>query len=149
MKQPKSVFDWMKEITVAKSSSDSFDEETWNSFNTFMIHRFISMYQPYVEIVNYIQGLDIKDKKQVYEIYRELLPKKSIFAKYIKNQTENPSSSLADYISLYYQVSLREVYNYLEILPTDVIKEILEELGVDEKEIKKLTKVGKEKQNTK
>jgi hypothetical protein len=32
MKQPKSVFDWMKEITVVKSSSDSFDEETWNSF---------------------------------------------------------------------------------------------------------------------
>ena len=149
MKQPKSVFDWMKEITVVKSSSDSFDEETWNSFNTFMIHRFISMHQLYVETVNYIQGLDIKDKKQVYEIYRELLPKKSIFAKYIKDQTESPSSSLVDYISLYYQVSLREAYNYLNILPTEVIKEILEELGVDEKEIKKLTKVGKEKQSTK
>jgi L-cysteine desulfidase len=107
------------------------------------------MYQPYIETVNYIQGLDIKDKKQIYEIYKELLPKKSIFAKYIKNQTENTSTSLAEHISLYYQVSLREATNYINILPTEVIKEILEELGVEEKEIKKLTKVGKEKQNTK
>jgi hypothetical protein len=67
----------------------------------------------------------------------------------LKIKQKSPSSSLADYISLYYQVSLREAYNYLNILPTEVIKEILEELGVDEKEIKKLTKVGKEKQSTK
>jgi hypothetical protein len=149
MKQPKTVFDWMKEMTFTKSPSEIFDDESWNTFNTFMVHRFISMYQPYIETVNYIQGLDIKDKKQIYEIYKELLPKKSIFAKYIKNQTENTSTSLAEHISLYYQVSLREATNYINILPTEVIKEILEELGVEEKEIKKLTKVGKEKQNTK
>ena len=149
MKQPKTMFDWIKEITFTKSPSESFNEESWSVFNTFMIHRFISMYPQYIEVVNYIQGLDIKDKKQIYEIYKEFLPKKSIFAKYIKNQTKNMSSSLTEYVSLYYQVSLKEATDYINILPTEVMKEILEELGVDEKEIKKLIKVGKEKQNTK
>ena len=140
MTQPKSVFDWIKEITLNKTAPEMFDEQTWDNFNIYMTHRFISMYQPYVDIANYIQGLNLKDKKQVYEIYKELLPKKNIFAKYIKNQNKSPNTDLVSYISLYYGVSYRESEDYIEILPTDVIKEILEELGVDEKDIKKLIK---------
>jgi hypothetical protein len=140
MVQPKSVFDWIKEITVTKTPSESFDDQAWEQFNIYLIHRFISMNSPYLDIVNYIQGLSIKDKKQVYEIYKELLPKKSIFAKYIKNQSKSPQTDLVSYIALYYQVSNREANDYIELLPLQVIKEILGELGVDEKEINKLVK---------
>ena len=37
------LFDWIKEITVTKTPVENFSEESWDSFNSYMISRYLSM----------------------------------------------------------------------------------------------------------
>jgi hypothetical protein len=39
------LWDWLDEITVRKSPSSQFTDEDWDSWNSYMVHRFISMGQ--------------------------------------------------------------------------------------------------------
>ena len=41
------LFNWLNEITYNKRSWDSFTSEDKDEFNTFMIHRFVSMNPDY------------------------------------------------------------------------------------------------------
>ena len=50
------------------------------------------------------------------------------------------NSNVLEYLAKYYQVSQREVRDYLEILSKDDITEILLKYGLDKKEIKKWLK---------
>ncbi len=43
------LWDWLDEITVHKSSSSKFSDEDWESWNSYMVHRFISMGQKIIE----------------------------------------------------------------------------------------------------
>ena len=40
----KNIFGWLDEITVKKSHPDSFSEKDWDKWNSYMIHRYVSMY---------------------------------------------------------------------------------------------------------
>ena len=51
-----------------------------------MIHRFVSMNINYVELTNYVQTIPYDNKIQTYNIYREMIPKKKVFLKYIKSK---------------------------------------------------------------
>ena len=57
-----SLFDWLKEITSKKSDWDSFEDKDKETFNPYMIHRFLSMNEDYVELVNYIQTIPYTEK---------------------------------------------------------------------------------------
>ncbi len=52
------LFDWLEEITVKKTPSANFTEESWDSFNSYMVHRYLSMDINYVELVNYVQKIN-------------------------------------------------------------------------------------------
>ena len=56
-----SIFDFIKAIIDTKPSWESFTPEQQKQFNNYMIHRFLSMNPKYIEIVNYIQGLNVKE----------------------------------------------------------------------------------------
>ena len=140
MKQPKSVFDWMKEITVVKSSSDSFDEETWNSFNTFMIHRFISMNPDYIEVVNYVQELPPQEKAMIYNVYKEFIPKNTKWNKYIKSKNKEPNKELVEHLRDHLKCSSKESKEAIAMLDTAEISRILTNRGLDKKEQKLLLK---------
>ena len=53
----KNIFDWLKAINTTKPQSDSFTEKDWEVWNSYMIHRFMSMNPNYLEVVNYVQEL--------------------------------------------------------------------------------------------
>ena len=44
------VFNWLNEITVKKTSSTQFEKEDWDGWNSYMVHRFLSMNKDYLEI---------------------------------------------------------------------------------------------------
>ena len=61
MKDPKkdkirNIFDWLNHITLYKTPSIEFTDNDWENFNSYMVHRFISMNQYYVEIADYAQS---------------------------------------------------------------------------------------------
>jgi hypothetical protein len=134
------LFDWLKEITGTKKQWSSFTEEDQKQFNPYMVHRYISMYEPYVEVTNYAQLLPHNDKEKIYQFYCNMIPKNNVWLKYVKGSRKKTNETLLKYISDYYTISMGEAEDYVFILKKDGLHQLLEKSGVDEKEIKKLLK---------
>lgn len=134
------IFDWLKEITYNKSPWNSFTEEDKESFNPYMIHRFLSMNPDYVDFVNTVQTIPYTSKERIYNIYLYTIPKRDMWLKYIKSTKTKRQEAMLRYIATYYECSLGEAEEYVDILRDNGIKIILKQLGVDDKEIKKLLK---------
>jgi hypothetical protein len=84
------------------------------------------------------------DRKHVYQLYLDILPKKKIFAKYIKGvNSDKYNPALIDFVSESHQVSTRESLDYVDILlmsqsGKDFLIELLKNYGKTDAEIKKL-----------
>jgi len=134
------LFDWLKEINSKKSPVDSFSQEDWDQWNSYMVHRFLSMDPDLLELVNEVQKLPPTDKKKIYSIYKEFIPKNNKWNKYIKSTLKQRNKELIEYLKDYFQLSTREVKEYMELLGDEEILRILSQLGIENKTAKKLLK---------
>jgi hypothetical protein len=134
------IFGFLKQINGDKKPWSSFTDEDHKQFTVYMIHRYISMYEPYIEVANYAQLLPQNDKEKIYNFYCEMIPKSNIWLKYIKGSQEKVSENLLKHIANYYTISFREAEEYISILGKEGVKNILEKSGIEDKEIKKLLK---------
>jgi|LakMenEpi03Aug12_release.lakeMendotaPanAssembly.Ray.scaffolds.fasta_scaffold163950_4 hypothetical protein len=142
-KQIKNIFGWLEEITVNKSPLDIISDESWDTWNSYMVHRYVSMNQDYIDIVNLVQKINPQNKKQIYSIYKEMIPKRKMWLKYIKNEAKKEQKELEEYIAKYFDCSLGEAEHYIDILRGSGVREILNEMGVESKESDKLIKKAK------
>ena len=140
MKQVKTIFEWLNELTTHKTAPENISEESWDKFNSYMIHRYVSMNMDYIDVVNYVQKINPNNKKQIYSIYREMIPKQKVWLKYIKSQTPKKNAELVEYVADYFECSLGEADHYIDILRENRVRSILWEMGIDEKEQNKLVK---------
>jgi hypothetical protein len=136
----KNVFDWLKEINSTKSHPDTFTNQDWDIWNSYMVHRFLSMNPEYIELVNEVQSLPPSNKKQIYSVYREYIPKNNKWSKYVKSSSKEFDKELGLQLKKHFNVSAREIKDYLKILDKKEVQSILSKQGLEEKEIKKLLK---------
>ena len=139
----KGLFDHLSGITHLKTPWESLSVMDKKSFETYMVNRFLSMGADNVEIVNIINQYTNGQltPREVYKFYLDILPKKKSFNKYIKGKSEDKwDKNVIQYLCKYYEVSSREVLDYLDILTKDEIKSIIVKYGVDPKEIDKWLK---------
>ena len=136
----KNVFDWLKEINTTKSDPDSFSERDWEVWNSYMVHRFLSQNEDFLELVNEVQKISPQNKKEIYSIYREFIPKNNKWSKYIKSSIKQRNADLIDHLKDYWMCSSKEVKEYLEFLGNDEVLRILTNRGIEKKEIKTLLK---------
>lgn len=134
------LFDWLKEINYKKSPIDSFTNKDWDEFNAYMVHRFLSMNPDFLELVNEVQSLPPTDKQQIYSIYREYIPKNNKWNKYVKSTVKPRNKDLIQYLTNYFQLSTREIKEYINLLGDAEINRILSNIGLEPKEIKLLLK---------
>jgi len=134
------VFDWLNEITVKKTPPNDFTQENWDDWNSYMVHRFLSMNINYIDIVNFVQNINPQNKKEIYTIYREMIPKRKVWNKYIKNQNKKDSKELAKIIADKLSIGSDEANSYIPMLGKEGITEVLSDLGYEKKEITKLIK---------
>lgn len=134
------LFDWLKELTGKKRDWDSFSDKEKESFNPYMVNRFLSMHQPFIELVNYVQTVPYTDKKKYYKVYCNLLPKQNVWLKYIKPKMKQPNKKLLETIASLYEVSTKQAASWVSILDKKYIKEALQKQGLQDKEIKELFK---------
>ena len=80
------------------------------------------------------------EKKMIYSIYKEFIPKNNRWNKYIKSKVKQPNLILIDNIKDYFKCSSKESKEYINILDTPKINRILTEMGIDKKEITKILK---------
>ena len=137
---PITLFNWLDNITVGKQDWDSFEETDRESFNPYIIHRFVSMYEPYVDLVNIGQRIPSAEKEKIYLLYKNMLPKKKVFFKYVKSNHTGPNDELVAKLADYFSCSLGEAEEYSTLLDKTGVESILSKMGVNEKEIKKLVK---------
>ena len=134
----KNIFDWLKEINYKKSPSESFTDKDWEVWNSYMIHRFISMNPEFVEIANHVQEIPPQEKNMIYNIYKEYIPKNTKWNKYIKSRVKQANKDLVEHLKTYFKVSSREILDYLKIFDNKEISIILSKMGIEEKLIKQL-----------
>jgi hypothetical protein len=134
------IFDWFKQVTYNKDPWSSFSEEDQAAFNPYMVHRLVSMYEPYIELANYLQQFWQLKSDQIYLIYCNYLPENKVFAKYIKSTKSKVNNELLEVLATHFQVSTREIKEYLHILDENQIKDILSSRGINDDELKKLLK---------
>ena len=136
----KNIFDWLKHINQYKPPPDKFSDKDWEVFNSYMIHRFLSMNKEFLEIVNFVQAYPPQEKKAIYNIYREFIPKNNKWNKYIKSSVKQPNIDLVKIISDYYTCSQKAAKEYLNILEESVVISILNNIGISQKDVKQLLK---------
>jgi len=136
----KNIWDWLKQINSVKADPSSFSDKDWELWNSYMIHRFISMNPDYLELVNEAQKIMPQNKKEIYSIYREYIPKNNKWNKYVKSNIKKRNNELLDHLSNYWECSKTEVKEYMEFLGNDEIVRILTSIGLDKKETTKILK---------
>ena len=133
------LFDWVNEVKTKKRKWDSFSDVDKKTFNPYMIHRFLSMNQNYIELVNDFQKYWTLEPRDVYKWYCDVLPIKRSFDKYIKaKKVETYPNWVIDILCKYFNESKNHISEYLYLIAQDELKTILEMYGTEPKEIKKL-----------
>jgi hypothetical protein len=140
MSSPKTIFDWLNEITYHKTPVEKISEESWDSWNSYMIHRYVSMNINYIQLANYIQTIPYDNKKQIYSIYREMIPKQKTFLKYLKSKRTKKPTTLLEYVAKHFECSLGEAEEYIDLLRDHGVRGILYQMGIEDKEVDKLLK---------
>ena len=146
MKKPATIFDHLANLTHKKVSWDKLNEVDQKSFSPYIINRWLSMNPDYIELVDMLQQytIGLLDKKHVYQLYYELLPKVKTFSKYIKGKKGNKyQPELVKFICDRFWVNKQEASDYLELLPKEELVSELKRYGNDDADIKRLLKKPK------
>lgn len=107
-------FDWLKQITVEKREWNSFTEEEQSGFNSFIINKALSFNKDYIQIVEIAMMYPMPSDK-LYDFYKDTIPKKFIWNKWVKSQEVFNEEELK-FISEYFECSQRESKDILSVL---------------------------------
>jgi len=144
--KPATIFDHLSYITEKKTPWDKLSEADQKSFSPYLINRWLSMNMDLIEIVDMFQQYTIGelDRKHVYQLYQELLPKRKMYTKYIKaKDSDKYNKELLEFVAKHYQISIREATEYVAMLldmDKELVIDILRKYGKTDKEIKSLMK---------
>ena len=146
--KPATIFDHLAGISQKKKPWDKLSEADQKSFAPYIINRWLSMHPDLIETVDALQQYTIGplNKKHVYQLYYDILPKASVRAKYIKGKKVNKyNKDLINFVKDHYQINSREAEEYVGIFirtnsGIQSLIDIMKTYGKTEKEIKKLLK---------
>ena len=137
------IFDWVNQILVHKKHWDDFTEDEQKKFSPFIINRFLSMDKEFCEYINMFQpySIGMLESKDVYEFYRNLLPKGKRFNKYIKGKKDKKyDKELLEILSKHFEESKLNVKSYIDLIGKDELIDIVKSYGIEDKKIKRMIK---------
>ena len=135
------LFDWINQILLHKKNWEEFSETEQKTFNIFMINRFLSMSEDFVDAVNICQEHTFQmEDKDVYNLYKKLIPKQKKFLRYIKGKKDKYPKKLLKFLAEHYQVSQREILDYMPMVKKEQIEKLGKQYGKNKKQIKELMK---------
>ena len=135
------IFDWINQILLTKRPWNTFTKEEQKKFSPFIINRFLSMDEEFVEFVNVFQkyAIGTLEPREVYKCYCDILPRGKRYNKYIKGKkSKKYKDSLVELLCGYFEVSKKEVYDYIGIMKKEDIINIAKLYGKDDKQIKEM-----------
>ena len=143
----KTIFEFLDDLTVKKTPTDNIELHEWKAYSTFMMNRWISMDPNLVEIVAETQRYTATISPVLnYLFYRDILPKKKLYLKYIKSQRdpEDKLSGVVNLLASKLSISKTEAFEYVTILlergEKERLIEFVESAGFTSAEAKKMVK---------
>lgn len=143
----KSIFDHLKGITKDKVKWESLSEDDKKSWDDYMITRWLSMNDGYIDLLNDLQVLRSGNlaSREYYNMLLYSLPAKSSYVKYIKKpRTLESKKQLLEFLGSVYKVSKREcldmvdLFNKLQL--NNEFEDIMIKCGLQENEKEVLRK---------
>ena len=137
------ILDWINQILIYKKPWNSFTESDQKTFSSFIINRWLSMDEEFIEVVNYFQkyAVGTLEPREVYKWYSDFLPKGKRFNKYIKGKKyKKYDKEILNILCIHFECSKLQVKEILEIISIEEIKQILQIYAMDIKKIRKSIK---------
>ena len=137
------IVEWINQILVYKTPWENFDESEHKTFSPFIVNRWLSMDNDFIEIVNFFQkySIGLLKSKDTYKWYCDVLPKGKRFNRYIKGKKQvKYDKELVEIVCKHYENSKKECIEYIGMLSKVQLKVMLEFYGKESKQIKKLLK---------
>jgi hypothetical protein len=131
--------EWLDSMTVKKTPWDNISPEEQKTYLPFMTNLWLSMCPEYIELINEVQKYQVPNRDH-YNFYMKFLPKKKLYFRWLKAKKRNYGKDVVERLAMFYNVSMREIYDSLECLDEQKIINILENTGLEEKQIKQLLK---------
>lgn len=128
-------------LTIYKKPWNDLTDEEKKLFNVFFIHRLLSFSEDLIELVNYVQIRSNIPKDIVYNMWLNILPNKKLYFNFIKKSKKNINNeNLVSFLSDFFQISTKEMMEYIPLIPKKDLEILLSNNGFDKKSIKKLLK---------
>ena len=128
------IFEWINPILIHKKPWDSFDASDQKAFSPFIINRWLSMDEEFIEVVNYFQkyAIGTLEPKEVYKWYSDFLPAGKRYNKYIKSKKDKKyNPEVINILCEYFEDSKSNIMEYIEFMDKKQLKEILKMYGRD------------------
>lgn len=131
----KTIFDILNDITFNKVK---WEEQDQKQVQTYMLNRWLSMSDEYLDIIAYCQPTtDLLTPELYYKFYVDLLPKRKFFTKYISGKKESSySEPLLIFLCQRLELGIKEVEEMLMFLTKEQIREYIRSFGYDDKKMK-------------
>ena len=113
------IVEWINQILVYKTPWENFDESEQKTFSPFIVNRWLSMDNDFLEIVNFFQkySIGLLEPKDTYKWYCDVLPKGKRFNRYIKGKKQvKYDKDLISVVCKHYETSKKECVEYIELL---------------------------------
>ena len=137
------IIEWINQVLIYKKPWKSFSETDQKTFSPFIINRWLSMDEDFIEVVNYFQkyAIGTLEPREVYKWYCDILPRGKRFNKYIKGKKDKKyDPELVDIICRDFECSKSEAKQNLSLISSEQVTHILEKYGTDPKKIKSICK---------
>ena len=128
------IFEWINQILTHKKPWDSFNETDQKTFSPFIINRWLSMDEEFIEVVNYFQkyAIGTLEPREVYKWYSDFLPTGKRYNKYIKSKKDKKyNPEVINVLCEYFEDSKSNIMEYIEFMDKKQLKEILKMYGRD------------------
>ena len=133
-------FDFLKLVHDKKIKWESLTEDEQKTYNKFIINRALGFNNNILDVVNRIQHYDVSPKES-FKYYQSMTGDKFRFNKWIKGSKDKSyNSELLFKIAGYLECSKKQASEYLDILSKKETKSLLNHIGLQDSEIKKLMK---------
>jgi hypothetical protein len=140
----KGPIEFINDLTVNKVRWEEQSSADQKAYVPFMMNRWISMSQDWVEIVAETQRYTAVIPPRInYLFYHDIMPKAKLWIKYAKSKGEiaKELTDLIEFVSTHLSVSKHEAEEYIDIMmktgKSDELAKWIEQFGFNKKEISK------------
>ena len=122
------IGDFLDSIMNTKDDLDFNNTAIKGEYNSFMIDKFISSVDIFLDVANAMNINYSVPKAMHYEFYKSVLPKRKMFFPYISKSKVKALHKKEDIecIKKYYEISAREAEMYADLLNEQQIKMIVD-----------------------